>query len=233
MARTFIQKHFIGLIIIFLGSVACKERSNVFEPKIGDLLFQDIDCGPVCEAIEKVTKGVNNADLSHVGIVDTLNEQIVILEAISQGVVYTPLAEFLSRSADTSGNPKVLVGRLQERYKPDIPAMMEQARMKLGLAYDQVFTMNDSLYYCSELVFDAYMVDSVHLFSLAPMTFKEITSNEFFPSWVAYYKNLNHPLPEGELGINPGLISRSKKIEIVHVYGYPEGYVPDHESTLK
>ncbi|MHC4724324.1 MAG: hypothetical protein ACYS9V_08765 [Planctomycetota bacterium] len=40
----------------------------MFEPKEGDLLFQDLDCGPLCDAIEKVTTGYQGSNFSHVGI---------------------------------------------------------------------------------------------------------------------------------------------------------------------
>ena len=35
----------------------------------GDLLFQDLNCGELCNAIEAVTEGVNGKDFSHCAIV--------------------------------------------------------------------------------------------------------------------------------------------------------------------
>jgi hypothetical protein len=224
MARKIIYQ--TGLVALVLLISACKY--NRPEPEIdlrvGDLLFQDIDCGPICEAIETVTKGYNNSDFSHIGMLDTNNGEWVVLEAVSAGVIYTPLNDFLNRSADTAGNPKVIVGRVKEQFQPSIGEMMRYARSKLGFKYDTVYTLEDSVYYCSELVFEAYTHESHHLFTIAPMTFKAEGSDEFFPSWIEYYKSMQTDIPEGELGINPGLISRSDNIEIVHVYGYPEGY---------
>ncbi len=37
--------------------------------KEGDLLFQDLDSSPVCDAIELVTPGYKGANFSHIGIV--------------------------------------------------------------------------------------------------------------------------------------------------------------------
>ena len=37
--------------------------------KVGDIIFQDLDCGPPCDAIEAVTSGYNGAQLSHCGII--------------------------------------------------------------------------------------------------------------------------------------------------------------------
>ena len=44
------------------------------------------------------------------------------------------------------------------------------------------------------------------------------------PAWVDYFRDLNAPVPEGEPGVNPGGISRSPKVAIVHSYGRPAGW---------
>ena len=41
-------------------------------------------------------------------------------------------------------------------------------------------------------------------------------------AWKEYYSKLNMNIPENQLGINPGIMSISDKIEIVHTYGIPE-----------
>ena len=40
-----------------------------FAFKSGYLLFQDLDCGELCDAIKWVTKGVNGKEFSHLGLV--------------------------------------------------------------------------------------------------------------------------------------------------------------------
>jgi len=45
------------------------KQNHGFVLQPGDLLFQDLDCGPLCDAIEKVTTGYQGANFSHVGIV--------------------------------------------------------------------------------------------------------------------------------------------------------------------
>ena len=42
--------------------------------------------------------------------------------------------------------------------------------------------------------------------------------------WVEYYKELNHEIPEGELGLNPGGMSRSEGIDIIYMFEKPSGY---------
>jgi hypothetical protein len=39
-----------------------------------------------------------------------------------------------------------------------------------------------------------------------------------------YYEDLEHPIPEGELGLNPGGMSRSDAIDIVIYYEKPSGF---------
>ena len=48
------------------------------------------------------------------------------------------------------------------------------------------------------------------------MTFKEPKTNRFMPIWIDYFSDLSYKIPEGMLGINPGLISRSKNINIIY-----------------
>eukprot|EP00121_Abeoforma_whisleri_P005710 Awhi_evm1s5180 len=43
--------------------------SNSYSPQPGDLLFQDLDCVELCDAITSVTFGYENTQVSHVGMV--------------------------------------------------------------------------------------------------------------------------------------------------------------------
>ena len=40
--------------------------------------------------------------------------------------------------------------------------------------------------------------------------------NKIMPIWQNYYDKLNMKVPQGELGINPGLMSISNKIDIIY-----------------
>jgi len=55
------------------------------------------------------------------------------------------------------------------------------------------------------------------------MTFIDPKTNETMDIWIDYYNKLNIEIPEGKQGINPGIMSISEKIEIVHIYGTPDG----------
>ncbi|MGB0983877.1 MAG: hypothetical protein ACPG19_07535, partial [Saprospiraceae bacterium] len=59
------------------------------------------------------------------------------------------------------------------------------------------------------------------IFDAPPMTFKSPDTDSTFAIWVDYFNDINQPIPEGEVGLNPGSMSRSPYISIVHKYGEP------------
>jgi hypothetical protein len=215
------------VIIFLLSSCTTSLEDGDFELKEGDLLFQDSDCGPFCEAIEKVTFGYKGAKFSHIGMLIKDKDGLKVMEAISAGVVLTPIDSFLNRSFDQEKNPKVMVGRLKPRNQVLIPRAIDFVYRKMTKEYDDLFDMENDKYYCSELIYDAFKSanNNIPIFALKPMTFKDPETNLTFPIWEKYFEDLNSPIPEGALGINPGGISPSKFIEIVHLYGMPDGYI--------
>ncbi len=198
-----------------------------FDFREGDLLFQDADCGSFCAAIEKVTHGYKGARLSHVGMVVQEEDGLYVIEAVSAGVVLTPIDSFLQRSLDADGLPKILVGRLNNEYLQLIPTAIKHMKMKLGKPYDAVFDIRNDAYYCSELIYEGFKNANKEeaIFELFPMTFKDPDTNLTFDIWVDYFKDLAIDIPEGELGLNPGGMSRSPYLNIVHVLGKPKGYL--------
>ena len=55
------------------------------------------------------------------------------------------------------------------------------------------------------------------------MTFLNPNSNDTLETWKNYYSELGVQIPQNKPGINPGLMSLSNKIDIVHFYGTPDG----------
>ena len=88
---------------------------------------------------------------------------------------------------------------------------------KIGDKYDNVFILNNNRYYCSELIYEFF--EESNIFELKPMTFINPNTNDTLETWKNYYKNLQTEIPEGKLGINPGIMSKSKKIDIIHQFG--------------
>jgi hypothetical protein len=218
-----------GSGLVLSTATGCVHPGGAFVPAEGDLLFQDLDGLPLGDAIEEVTFGVHGAKFCHVGIAtveDHSGPQAI--EAFGAVVATRPLSEFLARSKDNTGRPKVIVGRLKEPYRSLIPAAILCARRLLGAPYDQFFLPDNDRFYCSELVWKCFR-DSAGkpLFELAPMTFKQPGSSEPMAIWKDYYAMLGIPIPEGVVGSNPGGLSRSEKISIVHVYGRPRGWTEE------
>ena len=167
----------------------------------GDFIFQDLDCGPLCDAIESVTPGLNGTHFSHVGLVHTYSDSLFVYEAISAGgVVRTPLATFLER---TSVNVAM---RLSPKHLALLPAALAFCDSQLGIPYDEVYLLGNGRYYCSELLYDAFAFanDGEPVFALTPMTFKPPGEAHFDPAWVDYYNRLELAIPDGKLGCNPG-----------------------------
>jgi len=221
----------IKLLFLFFLILSCKPTNKKFELQIGDILFQDLDSSPLCDAIEKVTPGFNNYNFSHIGIVVELGDpncinsdyvyedNIKILEAIPEKVKTTQLDSFLNRSFDKDNNPKVIVGRIKKEYQYTIEDVVSFLKSKIGVEYDHYFLEDNNQYYCSELIQEAF--ESHNIFNKKAMTFIDPETNKTMDIWKKYYSNLNTEIPEGKKGINPGNMSISEKIEIVHHYGKP------------
>ncbi|MDX5347395.1 MAG: hypothetical protein LPK19_09115 [Hymenobacteraceae bacterium] len=213
-----------GIFAASITSVFAQKNSGTFALQQGDLLFQDLDCGPLCDAIEKVTAGHNGSTFSHVGIVVVGSAgKVMVLEAIGDSVQQTPIEKFLARSKDTAGKPKVAVGRLTKEYQHVIPAAIKTAQMLRAKPYDNVFLIDNDAYYCSELVYLAFKdKNNNSLFELNPMTYIDPETKQTFTPWQTYFDNLHTPVPEGLPGINPGGISRSTALKMYYPFGQPD-----------
>ena len=235
---------YFALVFCFI-SCNNNTENNDFELQIGDILFQDLDSSPLCDAIELVTTGYNNYNFSHIGIITeggipfasnadsrfeekyfyNIEDDFRVLEAIPNKVTTTQLDSFLNRSFDKNNNPKVIVGRLKKEYQYLIDDAIKFLKTKIGVKYDDYFILDNKQYYCSELIFEAF--EESKIFDLKPMTFIDPKTKKTMKLWRDYYKDLEAEIPEGEPGINPGIMSLSNKIDIVHKYGLPSNYIQE------
>ncbi len=208
------------IILLSITYITVSAQLNSF--KKGDIIFQDLDCGPLCDAIEAVTDGYKGMDFSHVGIIDRDKEdtKFYVIEAIGSKVKRTLLDTFLVRSLNAEGKPKVIIGRLNESNEQYIKMALDHANLLIGVPYDDRFILDNDSLYCSELIYEIFKKSAgEELFYLQAMTYKDPVTKTFYPAWVDYYKNLNSSIPEGLPGINPGLLSRSDKLIIYYVNG--------------
>ena len=182
--------------------------------KSGDLIFQNLSCGPLCDAINAVTQGYQDRKFSHMGMVYLKGDSILIIEAAGKDVHLTPLSIFLAKSKDSH-----LVGRLKQAYTPLIPQAIAFTMKHMGDPYDDQYLYNNGKYYCSELIYDAFKSANSEqpVFTMFPMTYKQPSSSAYFPVWQAYFDKIGIPVPEGQPGCNPGGISLSDKLEMLGV----------------
>ncbi|SDL74570.1 YiiX/YebB-like N1pC/P60 family cysteine hydrolase [Pedobacter antarcticus] len=202
-----------ALLLIFSTNKGSAQEKTIL--KEGDFLFQQISCGPLCDAILAVTSGYQGQKFNHMGMVILQQDSLMIVEAIGKDVHLSSISDFLKRSA----NP-VYTGRLKQEYQRLIPAAAHFSLDQLGTPYDDAFLYQNGKYYCSELIYDAFLSANrgEPVFELQPMTYKVPGSNSFFPVWKDYFDNLKQPVPEGLPGCNPGGISLSDKIDMAGRY---------------
>lgn len=204
----FIMKKIIVLILLISNCVWAQKTTF----KEGDFIFQNIACGPLCDAINEVTFGYNDINFNHIGMVINYENKLQVIEATWPKVAITPLEDFLSKTSNT-----MYLGRLLPEYTNLITDAKNFAIKQVGIPYDVNYLMNNEKYYCSELIYDAfkYANEDKEFFKLYPMTYKSKTTGEFFPEWLSYFEKLGQEVPENLLGCNPAGLSLSKKITIV------------------
>jgi hypothetical protein len=203
-------KAILFITFVQLSCWAFSQEPSYGQLQNGDLLFQDLDCD-LCEAIEDVTTSYGNKRFSHIGMIFIKGSSTYVLEAIGKGVVLTPLADFEKRTTK-----KMLLGRVKAEFFPLVEKAVLFGVEQVGKSYDTDFLYNNGKYYCSELIYDAFLEanNKQPFFELQPMTFKEKGSGDFSKVWVDYFRNIQMEIPEGKAGINPGGISRSDKIQM-------------------
>lgn len=209
----------ITLLSISLFLLGCNGPRSTDSIREGDLLFQDLDCEGLCEAIETVTEGVDGKNFSHCAMVVSIKDELKVVEAIGNKVQLNSLENFFKRSGDTSEVKNITVGRMKKEFQDLIQGASNFALKQVGAPYDEPFLLNNGKWYCSELLYEGYKAANggKEVFQLFPMTFKDPKTDDFFPAWVEYYEELGQDIPEGALGLNPGSISRSDKIEVLEI----------------
>jgi uncharacterized protein YycO len=206
--------YFFLLSFLFFS---CKEK-NRSEFAEGDILMQQINCGPLCDAINKVTDGYKGKDYNHCALVVKIKDSLQVVEAIGEKVQINSLNYFFARVGDDTNTIKnSLHCRLKNEFQSLIPVACKAAIGYKDLPYDDLFLLNNNKMYCSEIIYEAFKKANQNrdFFVCKAMTYKDPATNQFFPPWQDYYKSFHAPIPEGELGINPGAISLSDKLEVL------------------
>lgn len=209
----------IAIFLVLSSLVACHNRSpkNQGLLREGDILFQNLDCGALCEAIEAVTEGIDGKSFSHCAMLIKIDDRLQVVEAIGSKVQLTSIEEFCARSGDSLVRKNISIGRVKPEFQSLISKATLFAKEQINQPYDDSFLLDNGAWYCSELLYESFKSANKgqDFFLLEPMTFKDPETGVFFPAWVDYYNNLGADIPEGQLGLNPGSISRSDRIEII------------------
>lgn len=123
----------LSLILLTGCSAESIQEENISLQNLheGDLMFVvKEESNPITDA----TQGIDGLKIDHVAIFHHTDSTDYALEAISKGVVLTPLAKFLERTKGKEGKPLVAVGRVIADC--DMSASMKRALNYLGRPYD-------------------------------------------------------------------------------------------------
>ena len=196
------------VILLFGFSITSDLLALPFNPRVGDLILQNLN-----SSFASGVSGATKSPWAHVGIVDSNDNNFVVLEASFGGVVATPLKRYLERCKQ-----RYAVVRLKFSRKV-IHSVVERSRTHLGKPYDYTFKLNEiNKLYCSELIYDAlqWVLKSNNPVQPSPMDFSGALSY-----WEKYFKRHNSPIPQGELGVSPNDIFVMPKAEVVYKYKFP------------
>lgn len=185
--------HFIVALLFLSACTTSGLRS-------GDLLFAYSGGSQFDDAIDASTGG-GEVSFTHVGIVEVAPDGIFVIEAVPlEGVCRTPIDEFTSKN----GEPVAM--RLSGDY--DMRQIVENAKSHLGEPYDESFLPDNGRLYCSELVYDSYVLsDGRHIFEARPMNF--LSNEGVMPKyWIDHFDRLGIPIPQDVPGTNPNDLSR-------------------------
>ena len=196
------------LLLIFL--VTAVMPLSAFQLQEGDLLFA---CSDTANAITRVTSGVEDLPIDHVGIVHRIGGDqgpLFVIEAVKPMVCLTPIDSFMCAAG------QVVVGRVNVAM--DVHKSVRRCLFMVGKPYDDLYLPGDSAIYCSELVQLNYVTpDGNLIFSPIPMSFHDATG-QVTDYWRDFYAQRGMAVPEGFPGTNPGELSRRPQVTIVGKY---------------
>lgn len=93
---------------------------------------------------------------------------------------------------------------------------VRRARGFIGEPYDFLYIPDNGSHYCSELVYDAFMIDGKPLFRAHPMNFK--AADGTFPQyWLDLFESNASAIPQGLPGTNPNDMSRDPSLQLLSI----------------
>lgn len=200
------------IVSLIVNSSVAQQQLKESDLKAGDFLFQDLGGGDLSNAIKKVTPHYNGHYFSHVGMLTEYKGRLVVIESYDNITDTVSLEKFTTRTQQT-----IFVGRLKKEYQSLVVQASEEVKNYRGINYDEKYLPDSNQLYCAELIYYCFKNVNQHqdFFKMQPMTFKDPETHELFPGWINYYKNyFQMDVPEGKLGINPGLLINDKRLDV-------------------
>ena len=132
-----------------LLALSCS-RLGDYEPKSGDILFQDLE-SPQSQAVKLAT----GSEYTHCGIVFQDGDNFVVYEAVGP-VRIVPLDDWIAQGVGATYEAKRLTPLGKYLTPGALAEMREYADSQLGKPYDLVFNWSNDEIYCSEYVWKIY-----------------------------------------------------------------------------
>lgn len=177
----------------------------------GDFILFTDKSDALSRSIDNVTKQNGVGAYSHIGLIEQEGNVFWLLHAAPQnGSERVLLKDYLKHKKK---GQYMAIYRLKDAYQYSIPHAINTAKGLMGKSYNFTYILNDTSYYCSDLLQRSFASDSI--FELLPMTFKDPLTGKTDDTWVAYYRQLQIEIPEGSLGCNPNGMAASDKLYYV------------------
>ncbi|MCH2066815.1 MAG: hypothetical protein MK208_06265 [Shimia sp.] len=189
----------------------------------GDFIFSVL--GRDENAISAVEAGYRGARFDHVGIAVEQDGALLVLEAIDPEVKAGPYANYVERSKNTEGLPRLAYARLLPEYRHWLPAAVRYGMSQLGVSYDKLFLPSERQLYCSELIVDMFAhANGGPFFRETPMSFRRDDTGNILDDWSRRYAHYGVPVPEGAPGSHPGGLSLDHRLHVYRVEPAVPGY---------
>lgn len=185
------------LPMVCIVLAACADHTRGL--RSGDLVFLSAAASDFEKAISETTN-TRKADFTHVGILDIVDGDTIVIEAIpGRGVTESPLGEVVC------GCTSIVFVKVDDPAAAGAPAA---ARKYLGQPYDWQFLPDNGAVYCSELVQLSYVqTDGSPLFAPVPISF--LDDHGRIPQfWLDIYARYGMQVPHAEPGSSPNSIFR-------------------------
>lgn len=219
------RKLFYSIIAVLatgIGMCSCSEQpTNKYGIQNGDLLFVGLPMNYTLinhhdtAATDTISaEGFDSAEINYIHAlileVDEQGEVWAIEATKARGVDRHPLDTFLVDFTLRDGTlPYLEVMRLKDNSMTD--EYVENAKKFLGEEYDVEFYQDNGRHYCTELIYDSYLTDTTHVFSLSPTDFSD-SRGIIPPYWRQVFSIFGATVPQGHMGTLPAQMHASDKL---------------------